>query len=394
MSHDEQTPTDPPARVPHASRNSPSLVAVLGASVIAMATFFAAKQWLPDGVNAMPSIPQQRPVLVDEVPVIESAARVVARASFFDNEVEPEISKTDQFNREAAERCVRRLRGLVTEYRYQVEPFVEDLTSMSTRFGIISRMPGGWWSEDGRVEDYVAEKFEKYLFSEKKLLADVAGVLEQFRSEVDANQKRMLVNVQACLDTADLPEVDVQEYETFYQSVAQQLSEYSAEQGSASVYNALTVLVISEAGSYAAVTLVSGVLVRFGAMAATTAAAAGGATAGATATGAGGGSLAGPVGTAVGLGVGLAIGLAIDWWMTEQFEEEMEIQLKDYLSSLERAILYGAERADISTDSFGETAGVGKVGSGGIADALPRVCNRLEAAYRERFYEQIVTVEN
>ena len=112
---------------------------------------------------------------MDEVPVVASADRVVARARFFDSEVEPEIEKTDQLNREAAERCVRRLRGIVTEYRYRVEPFVEDLTSISTRFGIISRMPGGWWSEDGRVEDYVAEKFEKHLFSEKKLLADVAG---------------------------------------------------------------------------------------------------------------------------------------------------------------------------------------------------------------------------
>ena len=61
------------------------------------------------------------------------------------------------------------------------------------------------------------------------------------------------------------------------------------------------------------------------------------------------------------------------------------------------AILYGAERPDVSAGSPGETAvgeGVSEAGSGGIADALPKVCNRLEAAYRERFYEQIVTVEN
>ena len=133
-------------------------------------------------------------------------------------------------------------------------------------------------------------------------------------------------------------------------------------------------------------------------MAATSAAAAGGATAGATATGAGGGSLAGPVGTAVGLGVGLVIGLAIDWWMTEQFEEEMEVQLKDYLSSMERALLYGSEQ---TTDSnAGDPAGAtereaqGNDKLEGIADALPRVCSRLEAAYRERFYEEIVLVEN
>jgi hypothetical protein len=100
----------------------------------------------------------------------------------------------------------------------------------------------------------------------------------------------------------------------------------------------------------------------------------------------------------VGLGVGLVIGLVIDWWMTEQFEEEMEIQLKDYWASLERAILYGAERpasseASALANAGGEDAG-GEGNRGGIADALPRVCSRLEAAYRERFYEQIVIVEN
>ncbi len=393
MSHGEEKQIETPTDAARNSGGRPFVVAVLVASVIASATFFGSRAWLPDVVNSTPEVPPQPLVAVVEDSPVDSTSRIVARAMFFGNEVEPEIKKTDQLNREAAERCVNRLRSQVTVYRHQVEPFVEDLTSLSTRFSIISRMPGGWWSDDSRVEEFVAAKFEKHLFSEEKLLNDVAVILEQFRDEVDANQKRMLVNVQACLDTADLPEVDIQEYETFYQSVAKQLSEYSAEQGSASVYNAVTVLVISEAGSYAAVTVVSGVLVRFGAMAATTAAAAGGATAGAGATGAGGGSLAGPVGTAVGLGVGLVIGLAIDWWMTEQFEEEMELQLKDYLGSLERAILYGSEP---SVDSNGSVASTpaSEAGRGGIADALPKVCNQLEAAYRERFYEQIVTVEN
>ena len=401
MTHDENEQPELAPDTPPVSQRSPFLIALLSASVVGLATFFAAEKWLPHEVDAIPDtvgVMQQQNVPVASDPVADASERVVARATFYDNEIEPEIAKTDQLNREAAERCVRRIQGLVREYRYQVEPFVEDLTSLSTRMGIIKRMPGGWWKEDGRVEEYVAEKFERHLFSEQKLLIDVTGILEQFRSEVDANQKRMLVNVQACLDTADLPEVGDLEYENFYESVARKLSDYSAKQGANSVYNGLTVLLISEAGSYAATTLVSGVLVRFGAMAATSAATAGGATAGATATGAGGGSLAGPVGTAVGLGVGLVIGLAIDWWMTEQFEEEMEVQLKDYLSSMERALLYGSEQ---TTDSnAGDLAGVtereaqGNDKLEGIADALPRVCSRLEAAYRERFYEEIVLVEN
>ncbi len=385
MSNDETKQLDAPTGVARKSGGHPFLIALLVASVIASVTFFGSREWLPDDVISTAVVPSQPPVAVGGVSLVDSTNRIVERAAFFDNEVEPEIEKTDQLNREAAERCVSRLKSQVRLYRQQVEPFVEDLTSLSTRFGIISRMPGGWWSEDARVEEFVAAKFEKHLFSERKLLDDVAEILEQFRTEVDANQNRMLVNVKSCLDVADLPEVEVDEYDKFYRSVAQELSKYSAQQGSTSVYNALTVLVMSEAGSYAAVSLVSGVLVRFGAMAATTAATAGGVTAGASATGAGGGSLAGPVGTAVGLGVGLVIGLAIDWWMTEEFEEEMSLQLNDYLGSLEGAILYGSNQA--ASEPGGELL------QGGVADALPLVCQQLEMAYREKFYEQIVTVE-
>ena len=385
MSQENKPSTDETVSERQARRSRPVVVSLLVASLAGLTTFAMARHWLPVIGVAAPQLPAEPVIRVEEQRAAEAASRLVMRANFYDNEVEPEIEQADQLNRDAAERCVGRLRGLVAEYRSHVEPFVEDLTSISTRLGIVRRMPGGWWSEDSRVEDYVAEKFELHLFSEKKLLADVAGVLDQFRSEVDANQNRMLVNVRSCLDTADLPEAEIEEYDKFYQSVARQLSEYSAQQGSSSVYLALTALVVSEAGSYVAVTIVSGLLVRFGAMTATTAATAGGVTAGASATGAGGGSLAGPVGIAVGLSVGLVIGLAIDWWMTEEFEEEMSIQLNDYLASLERAILYGSKR-ETSEQS-------GEVVQGGVADALPLVCQQLKLAYREKFYEQIVTVE-
>ena len=79
------------------------------------------------------------------------------------------------------------------------------------------------------------------------------------------------------------------------------------------------------------------------------------------------------------------IGLAIDWWMTEEFEDEMSLQLNDYLGSLEGAILYGSNRGTSEAGS--------EVVQGGVADALPLVCQQLEMAYREKFYEQIVTVE-
>jgi hypothetical protein len=173
------------------------------------------------------------------------------------------------------------------------------------------------------------------------------------------------------------------------------LQRYSAQQGTSSVHNALAVLVLSEAGSYATMTLVSGLLTRFGTAAATTAVAAGGATAGASAAGAGGGSLGGPVGTAVGLGVGLVIGLAIDWWMTDRFETELSLKMHAYVHSLEQSILHGGPALDRNTEPPASSSSSHSLieRRGGIADALPVICDQLQAAYHDRFRDQIVHLE-
>ena len=65
----------------------------------------------------------------------------------------------------------------------------------------------------------------------------------------------------------------------------------------------------------------------------------------------------------------------------------MNQQIKGYLDSLEQTLLHG---------SIGSIQNITHVNlsaptSGGIAEALPVVCDRLLIAYRERFYEQIVT---
>ncbi len=364
--------------------------AAWGATLVALLVFVVSSQQTR---GPLPEIPTPTPV-----PVAVSVARDVQRALFFDTQVEPRIDETDRRNRQAADRCIERLHQLLRGYHDGIEPFVEDLTSISTRLGIVRRMPGNWWQGDKRIEAYVQQKFQRHLFSEVDLLRDVSEVLEDFRQEVDANQKRLLISVRASLDTADLPEVLIDEYQPFFEAVARRLRGYSAQQGTTSVYNALTVLIISEAGSYAAISVVAGLLARFGSAAAVSAAAGLGATAGATATGAGGGSLVGPVGTVVGLGVGLAVGLIIDWWMTDRFEAEMVEQMSAYLDSLENAILQGPvrpsdtlRRSDVSAPvdpSSGQS-----LPQRGLVDALPALCDALVAAYRERFYEQIVTGE-
>ena len=313
--------------------------------------------------------------------------RETLRKEFFEREVLPAIAQTDQQNREAAERCIERLSRLIDQYRQGVDPFVNDLTSIKTRLGIVRRMPAAWWKEDRSVEAYVQTKFEQHLFSEQQLINDVGAALDGFRDEVDANQRRMLTQIRASLEISDLPEIRVEDDDAFLASVANQLQTYSSQQGTSSLQNGLTVLVLSEAGSYAAMSLASGLLARFGTTAATTAAAAGGATAGASAAGAGSGSLAGPVGTAVGLGVGLVIGLTIDWWMTEKFEEELSGNLHQYLDRLKQSILDGPG------DESGSSSGAATQPSLGIKRALPELCDQLRDAYEQRFLNQIVELE-
>jgi hypothetical protein len=71
--------------------------------------------------------------------------------------------------------------------------------------------------------------------------------------------------------------------------------------------------------------------------------------------------------------------------MTEKFEAQMSRQMNGYIDSLSDTILHG-RLANTPSDS-----GVQRSNQVGIVDALPVVCDRLMEAYRQRFYQQIVT---
>ncbi|MGB7326526.1 MAG: hypothetical protein WBD31_16750 [Rubripirellula sp.] len=377
----QDTSSRPPSRPP----SSKSFVAALaGAMLVAGVTAMLTFPTLPIAAETAPAIPPSPSgQIVDSgpqpVPVSAAQEREIQRASFYDQHVEPQIAATDALNRKAADRCIRRIERLIGGYQSNVQPFVEDLTSISTRMSIVSQMPGGWWYNDDRVSDSIRTKFQTHLFSEESLTDDIVGILANFRSEVDANQKRMLTSVQASLTSSDLPDVDLDSYRPFFEKVAADLQDYSARQGAHSVSNGVTAILVSEAGSYVAVSLIGGLLGRMAATGAVTAAAGAGATATGGAAGAGGGSIVGPAGTVVGLIVGLGVGMAIDWYMTDQFQIELAAQMSGYLDSLEQTLLYGSP-----IDAQPRTP------TGGMVAALPDVCDDLQTAYRERFYQQIV----
>lgn len=307
----------------------------------------------------------------------EAVESRVARARFYDQSVIPLIQRTSADNRVAAERCIERLVEVIGRYHNGVDRFVKDMTSISTRLGILKRMPGGWWASDKRVQGYVHEKFETHLFSQQSLIDDVSAVLLQFRADVDANQRRMLVNVRAALTLSDLPAVELSSQEQFFRELSIQMDSYATQQGMTSVENMVGALVLGEVGAFAARSLIGGLLARFAPSVAISTAAGASATVGASATGAGGGSLGGPVGAVVGFGAGLAVGLIIDWWMTERFESELSGQMHTFLDDLRQTLVAGG-----SGESGEQTVG--------LEIALPRLCDQLTQAYRDRFFEQIV----
>ena len=357
--------------------------ATIGGLVAAIVTAWLTLPGAPDPVGPVP------PVAVAIEVTSPIATAEVRRAAFFDQAVQPAIETADQRNREAVQRCIARLERTIESYRSGITPFVDDLTSLSTRFGIVKRMPKAWWYSDQRIDDYIAAKFSTYLFSEQQLTDDIVGVLVQFKQDIDANQKRMLVEVQASLRTADLPDVKLASYQPFFEAVAKDLVSYSESRGLSSVANFAAVMVASEVGSQVFVRLATGLLSRFAVSAAVGAAAAGGASAGGSAAGAGVGTFGGPVGTVVGFGVGLAVGLVIDWWMTERFEAQMTLEMNGYLDQVESAILDGQSLGQ-SLGPFDQIGGSETQHTTGLREALPVACDSLLFAYRERFFQQIV----
>ncbi|WP_436716845.1 hypothetical protein U8335_06495 [Roseiconus lacunae] len=379
------------------SKRSTWLLPLFGASVIAALTF-AATAW--DAARnrertdqAIGQITKGQITREDQARIDESARRL-ARAKFYEQQVEPLLGNIGQQNQAAAQRCLDRIKSALDDYHQGVDGFVNDMTSIRTRLGIIKRMPAGWWKNDDRVQAYVQEKFQEHLFSADQLIDDVTDPLLQFRADIVANQNQLLSQVQASLSTADVPETQFEIGDQFFDDLSGPLSQYASSQGTTSVELMIGAFVIGEVGAFAAQSVMAGLLARFAPSIAIGSAAGASATVGATATGAGGGSLGGPVGTAVGFGVGLAVGLIIDWWMTDQFEAKLSKQMHAYLNELEHTLMIGNVSPELPPIP-GESNPSVRIetqadGRQGLVSVLPKICDQLNLAYRDRFFEAIV----
>jgi hypothetical protein len=364
-------------RIREAVRRDPSLLvyAFLTAAGIAVVIWWLIQR------NATASLKPEaaEPNIADVLELVDAKAIERARrAKFFEAQVIANLENADSANRLAAKRCVQRIQSNFQAYRGGVDGFVDELLGIKSRFGILKRMPGGWWREDDRVGKYITEKFERHLFSEAKLSSDLREALEQFREDVRANHRELLSRTQAAVAQSDLPPINVDDYDSFFSAVNKQISSMASVEAKTSVSDGLVTLVVSEAGS-AAVGMIAGRLITsIGTSTAAAVAASGGATAGTAAAGAASGSVVPGAGTIVGFGVGLVIGFGIDYWMTNQTASELRTELMLYINAIESDLLLGPISDNPEEPAIG------------IEKGMVNACDQLQEGVHQRLYEIIV----
>lgn len=335
--------------------------------------FSVAVIWVVQRPTAVVPVVPKAPAMPAEIVPRKSQAHLRAeRDAFFVADVEPCIQEADKLNREAADRCIARLKDSFNGYRTGIKPFCKEINSWGTRLDVIRRMPSDWWNEKSGVSDFIQAKFAKHLFTDKKLAADLESALAQFRTDVVANQNTLVSKIRAAVSSKDLRGMPEIKYADFASDLSARLKAYSAQSANVSVGNFIATEVASGLGGFAAEQLLAQLVIRLSAMTAATTTTAGGATAGGAATGGGTGALGGPVGIAAGFAVGLVIGGVIDWWMSSSFEAKMMGKLNGMIDDLDKEILDGS------------------VGRAGLRNGLRGGCDVLKNAYQSSLRARII----
>ncbi len=259
------------------------------------------------------------------------------------DEIRPKLEATKRENEAAVERAVMRIDEVFEKYRSGIKPFTEDITDFRTRIGILIRIPGDWWRQDDRINDYVAEKFQKHLYSEEQFIGDISEALQKFREDLWANQNRMLGKVRASVESNDLPGLTPPDVQRYAQEVRSSIENFSSGRAKDSVYQGITTFVAAEVTGIAGYKIVGRVLAPVATSAAAKAVAGGGATVGGATAGGVAGTSVGPVGTAIGAGVGIVVGVIVDWWMTDRFKERLAADLDGYIDDVKSRLLDDSE---------------------------------------------------
>ena len=262
------------------------------------------------------------------------------RQEFFASQGTELLALEEERNRGAMELARGRLAAHFSRYRLGVRRFAADLTTWGARYQISKALLKDWWSKSNEARKVAADHFSEFVVSDEQLQKDVAEVIAQFCSDLEADRNKMLSELQVRATTAAVP-CATKELgstglgEAFMVDVQPRLKARAAQ--------SLVACILGTGGGFAAAQaatkIVSKLLASMAVRVAAGAAVRGSAMAtGAVAGGEGGTMFTPGVGTAIGVVGGLIAGWGVDWWTEKEFKEQVANECNEMLSGMEEAL--------------------------------------------------------
>jgi hypothetical protein len=272
-----------------------------------------------------------------------------------DSEILSILAAFDARNKAAIEDAANRISDGIDDYRKGIKPFVEDISSWTTRFGVVWRIGGDYFdewfgtpAEKSETSAFVSERFERHLFSERKLELLLASALEQFRYDLAANRNVLHADVKAAWNKRD-----VAIHESKFENIAREVNLSVTAASTNMATDSVSVAALSFLGGFLieeiAETITRAVLERAISHMATSAVlkavSAGGTTVTLTAGGGATGAPAGPLGSVAGMSVGILSGIVADWYLTDLLEEKLASECDEMISGVTSQVLFGTAKA-------------------------------------------------
>lgn len=286
-------------------------------------------------------------------------------------QLNPALEASAIANTEAADRLIGRIEGRFEGYMDGVVDFVDDLSSIGTRSSILVRLPGDMIKKDHRIENFVAEIFEKHVFSDESLQKDIEAEILAFEEDLKVSRNQLLAHHQRVMDQYPAIKSRILSHDAYMNRVKNVMLKNGEKLGKDSVYNGLISATLGLSGEYLATAIITRVIAAGATTTALTTTAAGGATVATTTTGGAGGSLGGPAGTVIGIAVGLVVGIAVDAITTKSFKRKMTREMSDYLETIKEKLLIGDETEP------------------GLRDSVRSFVSDLNAAYTVELYQSL-----
>ena len=277
---------------------------------------------------------------------------------FYSAHVSPLFAIANQQDSESVDHAIAQIHAAFGQFHASLPGFADDLTSLSTRGGVIKRMTADQWTklwgnpgEAHRVTDYVGTKFEDQVVSEQKLRDVLRSALDRLQNDLQANHNRLVAGVKAAVSLPDCPLPPMAHgWDQTFKAAEERAVQLAVFEGRDSVTTGIASFVGGSILAMAAEKVLAPVVIEavmtvvgteLAASTAVATASAGGTTA---ALGTGGGAVGttvGPVGTVIGVGIGFAVGAVVDFFMTKYFKTKLLNSCNAYLDNVEGQIIKG-----------------------------------------------------